>query len=615
MKFPVLSLSLLLLPILSGNSSTAAVGPTGVPHRGILYLSPSPGAAYVMPASNLIVRFGSTLSVPAGRPTSPVRVFGSKSGVHPGSVSLSDDGKTMTFRPDSPFRFDERVDVQVDMDPPGEPSDGSSVISWSFFTKKGKVTPARDPMELMEFEGTSLTQGHGPFTGVSLHADTVPTGFPGIQSTVHGAPSSGYLFLSNLKFQFPPVIDPYLMILDNAGDPVFYRKMPQYCFDFKLQPNGLLTYYDNATNRFYALDSTYAVVDSFFCGNGYPTDLHELRLLDNGHSLLMSYDWQRVDMSQVVAGGDSNAVVIGLIIQELDGLKNVVFQWRSWDHFLITDAIGVNLLDTLIDYVHGNAIELDTDGNLLISSRHMSEVTKIDRTTGDIIWRLGGKNNEFTFVDDSLGFSYQHAIRRLPDGNITLFDNGNFRLPELSRALEYALDETTKTATLAWEFRNTPDIYGHAMGYVQRLPSGNTLVGWGSASTAVTEVRPDGSKVMELKFTESGMYSYRAYRFEWEPAVVSVPPDVPRAASLSQNYPNPFNGGTRVSFSLPRPSFVTLTIYDILGREVRRVIDNERRDAASYDIDLDFRQLSAGVYITRLSTDDFTQTRKMVYVP
>ncbi|MBK6877833.1 MAG: hypothetical protein IPG99_15640 [Ignavibacteria bacterium] len=91
------------------------------------------------------------------------------------------------------------------------------------------------------------------------------------------------------------------------------------------------------------MDSNYNVVDSFFTGNGYETDLHDLRLLSNGNALLMSYDVKIIDMSQIVPGGQKAAEVTGLIIQEVDPQRNVVFQWRSWDHFQITDADSVNL--------------------------------------------------------------------------------------------------------------------------------------------------------------------------------------------------------------------------------------------------------------------------------
>ena len=169
---------------------------------------------------------------------------------------------------------------------------------------------------------------------------------------------------------------------------------------------------------FYALDSNFKLIDSFKCGNGYVTDVHELRVLANGHALLMSYDPEIVDMSQIVPGGNPNAVVTGLILQEIDTHKNVVWQWRSWDHYKITDATHENLTAANIDYVHGNAIEIAGDGNIIISCRHMDEITKINYDDGSIMWRWGGKNNQFTFLNDTLKFSHQHAIRLIANGEL-----------------------------------------------------------------------------------------------------------------------------------------------------------------------------------------------------
>src|SRR4029078_10990761 len=111
-------------------------------------------------------------------------------------------------------------------------------------------------------------------------------------------------------------------------------------------------------------------------------DLHDLRVLQNGNALLMSYDVQVIDMSQIVQGGQKDAHVTGLIIQEIDRQKNVIFQWRSWDHFEITDADSVNLSLGMVDYAHGNSLEIDYDGHFIISSRNMSEITKINNITG-----------------------------------------------------------------------------------------------------------------------------------------------------------------------------------------------------------------------------------------
>ena len=443
----------------------------------------------------------------------------------------------------------------------------------------------------------------------SVLGDSLPPDFPHIESTMPGITASGKIFLSNLVFHGSTVS--YLMILKNSGDPIFYRKMQSPCLDFKLQPNGLLTYFDVNANKYYGMDSLYVVVDSFMTGNGYAPDEHELLLLPNGHALLMAYDSQAVDMSSIVPDGNPSATVIGLIIQEIDQQKDVVFQWRSWDHFQITDATHENLTTPLVDYIHGNSLDLDSDGNILLSSRHLDEVTKINRQTGEIIWRWGGKNNQFAFINDSLGFSHQHSVRRLANGNVLMFDNGNFHSPPFSRAVEYQLDEQGKTATLVWQYRNTPDAYGFAMGYTQRLENGNTLIGWGATNPTVTEIRADGSKVYELTLA-SGVYSYRAFRFPWKETVTdSRVTDYPENFSLSQNYPNPFNSSTTILLRLPREETVSLKVYDILGRLITTRIDGEKKSAGVYEITFDAGLFASGTYVYRLIAEHSNQTRTM----
>jgi hypothetical protein len=420
------------------------------------------------------------------------------------------------------------------------------------------------------------------------------------------------LFLSN--FPFDPLIHntPYLMILAPGGTPSFLRRMPQDCFDFRQQPNGLLTYHDQASGCFMAMDSTFTVVDSFKCGNGYPTDVHELRLLPDGHALLLGYDPEHVRMDSVARGGDSAAIVYGLILQELDRSKNVIFQWRSWDHFRITDAIGVDFTGHVVDYVHGNAIEIDADGNLLVSSRHLSEVTKINRQTGEIIWRWGGKNNQFTFIGDSAGFSYQHALRRLPGGHWTMFDNGYFHTPQFSRAVEYALDEQQKTSTLVWQFRHTPDLFGAAMGSVQRMEDGTTLIGWGSTNPSVTLVDPLGGTLLELSLPQ-GVFSYRAFGSITSP-LTSIPPlphPFPRSPTLEENYPNPFNPSTVIAYTLPLAGHVRLTVHDILGRETAILVDGPQ-PAGRHTVTWNASNVASGPYFCRLRSGGVVQVLKML---
>jgi hypothetical protein len=83
--------------------------------------------------------------------------------------------------------------------------------------------------------------------------------------------------------------------------------------------------------------------------------------------------------------------------------------------------------------------------------------------------------------------------------------------------------------------------------------------------------------------------------------------------SLAQNYPNPFNPSTTIKFELQKSSQVTLSVFDVLGREVS-VLVNERRDAGVHEVKLDASSLSSGVYFYRLQAGDFVQTRKLLLV-
>ncbi|MBX3012409.1 MAG: aryl-sulfate sulfotransferase [Caldilineaceae bacterium] len=195
-------------------------------------------------------------------------------------------------------------------------------------------------------------------------------------------------------------------------------------------------------------------------------------------------------------GGPVDGTLIDIVIQEQNAAKQVVFEWRGSDHIPITDTYE-SFTDGLVDYLHTNAMAVDRDGHLLISSRNTSEITKINRQTGAVIWRLGGKSNQFTFTNDP-GFWRQHDIRRQANGNLTLFDNGNEHTPPHSRAVEYAIDETAKTITRVWQYPPDTSEYSFIMSNAQRLPNGNTLIGWGD-QPKMTEVRPDGTIALAMR--------------------------------------------------------------------------------------------------------------------
>lgn len=593
-----------LVTSLASQALSAAPAPVRV--RSI---SPVAGARYVMPRTTLIVRVDPPLTSMDDGLASAFRVSGSTTGLHLGRTLLSRDGRALIFEPFVPFAWGESVEATIDARRRIVTTPQVPRLSFDF-----TVAPGPSPVhERRPGAGEDpLTRWRSPAAAAPARpaaTDSLPADFPEITTTLLGTPAPGWLFLSNMPFSGGAT--PFLMILDPAGYPRFHRAMPDFCTDFKPQPSGLLTYFDFAAGKYYAMDNTYTVVDSFECGNGYSTDVHELQVLPDGHALLMSYDPQPVDMSLVVPGGDPEATVIGLVIQELDEDKHVVFQWRSWDHFKIIDATREDLTAPVIDYVHGNSIEQDTDGNLLISSRHMDEVTKIDRVTGQMIWRWGGEHNQFTFIDDTLGFRHQHDARRIANGNITLFDNGNYREPALSRAVEYELDEIGFTARLVWEYRHVPDIYGFAMGSAQRLPNGSTLIGWGVGKPDVREVAEDGSVVMELTLPP-GQSTYRAFRHEWIAAVTDVAPQPRAARMLTPNVPNPFRGRTELRMDLPAGVAHALGVFDVQGRAVPGALEAMPLGSGQYRVRVDLTGRAAGLYFVRAEAGRRVETVRIV---
>jgi hypothetical protein len=506
-----------LLTILLGLSfvlALAACSPSAlVEQSSPQYYSPLQNAEYVSKGATIAVRYGPPLTEQdlAGL---KFNVQGSQSGPHTGQTILADDKNTVIFKPGQPFTPGEQVKVDV------SGLDLDAQHNYRPFSYSFSVAVNQKP-------GSPGSSNPAPAAGPPKSAFpdflTVPQDIPHFTvSKTSQDDGEGYIFVAPFYWT-KSTAGSYLLILNGQGQLVYYQSVADdlSALDFKVQPNGMLSYFDQKDSTYYVMDSHYRVVDTYQAGNGYTTDLHDLQLLPNGNALLMSYDAETVDMSKVVKGGKKDATVTGLIIQELDPDKNVIFEWRSWDHFSFSDSTS-SLTDQNIDLVHGNALAPAIDGNLLLSSRNQSEITKINLQTGAIMWRLGGKANQFTFVDGK-PFAYQHDVRQLPNGDITVFDNhGTQQNPDPSHGIEYKIDEKNKIATQVWEYTHNPPVFATFMGNTQRLPNGNTFLDWGAPSTAdgydyvtMTEVTPDNQTSFELAFDQPYV-SYRAFRLPWQ---------------------------------------------------------------------------------------------------
>jgi hypothetical protein len=319
----------------------------------------------------------------------------------------------------------------------------------------------------------------------------------------------------------------YIAIIDSQLSPSWFINSGEFGLDFKVNQN-YLTFFNKSNQNWIVLNDKMKEVDTLNCVNGYKADYHDIQLLQNGGYILQAYDSISVNMSEIVSGGNPNAIVIYLIIQEFDQNKNLIFEWNAWDHLNIADYTNLDLTRLRLTWMHGNSIEVDQDFHLLVSNRRSSEILKIDRNTGDVLWYLGGPNNDFTINNDSFnGFNKQHDVRRLSNGNILLFDNGNEHQPPISRVVEYSVNEINKSINLVWEFYHPEQLLGLAMGSAQRLPNQNTLINWGIVNNngaIITEVDYDKNIVLEIRYP-LGVRCYKVRKEDWFFSTNLIPGD------------------------------------------------------------------------------------------
>jgi hypothetical protein len=358
------------------------------------------------------------------------------------------------------------------------------------------------------------------FIVISLFSIIFGIPYPDFNVTINNNPYPEDIFIHSTgqDNQFMAILSPdlevkwYIVSLNGKG------------WDFKVNNNNSITYFRKPGNDWtpsggglwYVMDQSMHEVDTLECVNDLEADYHDIQYTQDGGYILQGYGKQEIDLPQTEVIDTANV----LILQEFDQNHNLIMEWRNFDHMDIQDYVDeMNLNSPYRHWMHGNSLEIDNDGNIFISNRTMSEIIKFDRQSGELIWRLGGPMNDFVFINDPLnGPNRQHDARRLENGNIMIFDNGDGRLPPLTRVVEYEIDETQMTATLVWSYSH-PD--GHVslnQGCAQRLENQNTLISWGGVSNygqIITEVDYDGNRVLELEYP-SGSHSYKVRKSNWE---------------------------------------------------------------------------------------------------
>ena len=331
----------------------------------------------------------------------------------------------------------------------------------------------------------------------------LPASFPTLVITSNGPVAPGdFIGTFGVKGS---VTNAFNVVLDNSGSNALYYTNSKALWR-TVTPSGLIA--ENNTS-WLLHDETYGVVQTFPSGDG-----HDFKLLPNGDAILLEHESIATNLSQVVSGGRPDAVLDSLVFEELDANQQIVFRWRAIDHLAIADSLAYMNVAS-VDWTHANAITIDPwDNNYLVSLRCFCQIIKVSRTTGEVLWRLGGVSNNFTFIGENATnapyyFIGQHNIHGMANTNIMFFDNGSLASQgslaarTYSRAVQYQLDETNMTATLVWQYIHSPYVLTPTEGIVKRFTNGNTYVGWVSAAQQgsgpiLTEVNASNQVMFEL---------------------------------------------------------------------------------------------------------------------
>ena len=304
----------------------------------------------------------------------------------------------------------------------------------------------------------------------------------------------------------------YGVVIDNTGRVVWYHRFPiGLGLSFAAHTMGryvarLVTPSPADIEPWVELDPLGNTTRTLGCARDLQARFHDLLVEPDGGFWIMCDESRTMDLAPF--GGPPRARVTGTVVQHLSATGALLFDWSPFDHFAITDVDPGERADSVVNWTHGNSLDIDTDGNLLVSFRNLNEITKIDVTTGRVVWRFGGRRNQFALLDTPTPpFAHQHSVRAAGPGSILLLDNiGN---PLQSGAERYELDERAMTARLAQAYTAAPGVVTQIGGSTQALPGGRTLVSFGTAGR-VEEYDATGRVVWRV--IGNAGYVFRAQR-------------------------------------------------------------------------------------------------------
>ncbi len=407
---------------------------------------------------------------------------------------------------------------------------------------EGATAIADPPVNQGALELVSRPDLHPPSLSVTLRS---------------AAATSGYYFVTQGS---PRYGDTGPMIVDGRGQPVWVGPVPEGRNATTLevqryQGRPVLTWWEGRIDKDVGMgigagvimDQSYRKVATVHAGNGRPTDLHDFVITPRDTALLLVYQPREADLSDY--GGWAGGSVLDNYVQEVEiATGRVLFEWSAFDHVSPDESYqNVPGGNDAWDAYHLNSVAMDANGDLLVSARHTWAAYKIDRQTGRVLWRLGGKDSDFE-LGPGARFAWQHDADWRPDGTLSLFDNQaaseDLIESDQSRGLILRTDERARTATLVQEFTHPAGLLAQSQGNLQNLPGGHVLVGWGSMPH-LSEYDERGRLVFDARFYRTAQ-SYRAFLGGWLGRPAEPPAVAARAAGGETAVYVSWNGATEV---------------------------------------------------------------------
>jgi hypothetical protein len=353
----------------------------------------------------------------------------------------------------------------------------------------------------------------------------LPRDFPSWSSTRPGRPQAQWYVVAPCCTN-----STYVAIFDTHGVPVWWIHTHHVASDAKVLPDGNLAWAqphgkDLAPGVSYGTFEEHSLDGklrrTFPLPDGTLTDQHELQLLPNGDYVVVAYvPRDGVDLSPY--GGPSGATVLDAHIEEITPAHRVAWSWSSADHIDLADTgrwygsfvlpKPVPLPDgrTAYDVVHLNAVDPYGPQRFLVSLRHTDAIYAVDRATGAVLWKLGGRQTPRSLRMVGAGVADlggQHDVRSLPDGTVTLHDNGT-GLGRAPRALRFRIDAQAGTATVVEKLTDRFGARSPCCGSARKLPGGDWVISWGGIHR-IEERTAAGKRVFTLRFPLH--ISYRAF--------------------------------------------------------------------------------------------------------